>query len=468
MSGLLHLKEVIKMKAHLQRRKWLVVVALSLLLCLVLAPSSYALEKMEGSTVTIEAGEVIEDDLMVFANEFVLGGTVKGDVIFFATKATINGVVEGDLMGGGQEIVINGNVADDVRVGGSVITLGEAAVIGDDFMAGGYSLESTTGSLVEGSMYFGGAQARLAGDIGGDLWVSAGGLELLGTVTGDVQADVGAASDAPPFSPFMFMPGAASAPTFEWGLTVDDQAQIGGDLNYSAPVAADVPNNVVAGDVAFEQVVQTTATEPVETVTTTQKVVNWLADWLRQLVTLLFVGFLMMWLLPRWTGKVAGFVQERPLPSLGWGLMAVAAILVTIVLVFIVMIMLAMALGALTLADLVGAVIVIGLFVLFGLMLLFGFTVSYFARIIVAVAGGRYLFSRFHSRFAESGYWSMALGVLLIAILTAIPWVGPLISLVVVLLGFGALWQEGIQGWQRRLGSWRTEGPMPEMKVKPA
>lgn len=456
------------MKAHLQRRKWLIVVMFSVLLCLVLAPSSYALEVFDDSTVTIEAGTVIEDDLVVFANEFVLDGTVKGDLIFFATTTTINGVVEGDLMGGGQEVMINGRVTDDARVGGMVITLGEAAQIGDDFMVGGYSLESLAGSQVQGDVYFGGAQSRLAGDIGGDLWVSAGGLELLGTVAGDVQADVGAATDAPPFSPFMFMPGTVNVPAFEWGLTVGEQAQIGGDLNYSAPVAATVPAGVVAGDVAFEQVIQTTATEPVETVTTTQKAVNWLADWLRQLVTLLFVGFLMMWLLPRWTGKVAGFVQERPLPSLGWGLMAVATILVTIVLVFIVMIMLAMALGALTLADLVGAVIVIGLFVLFGLMLLFGFTVSYFSRIIVAVAGGRYLFSRFHSRFAESGYWSMALGVLLIAILTAIPWVGPLISLVVVLLGFGALWQEGIQGWQRRLGSWRAEEPMPEMKVKPA
>lgn len=456
------------MKARKPRRKWLFVILLSVFLCFVLVPSSYALEILDDSTVIIEAGEVVEDDLMVFANEFVLDGTVKGDLIFFATTTTINGMVEGDLMGGGQEILINGNVADDVRVGGAVITLGEAAQIGDDLMAGGYSLESMTGSLVEGDVYFGGAQSRLAGDIGGDLWVSAGGLELLGTVAGDVHADVGAASDAPVFSPFAFMPGAANIPTFDWGLTVSEQAQIGGDLNYSAPNAADVPNDVVAGEVAFEQVVQTAVPETVETETPTQIAMNWLADLLRQLATLLLIGFLMMWLLPRWTGKVAGFVQERPLPSFGWGLMAVAAILVTIVLAAAAMVMLAVALGMLTLSGLAGTVISVGLFAIFGLILLFGFTVSYFAKIIVAIAGGRYLFSRFHSRFAESKFWPMALGVLLIVILTAIPWVGPLFDLLVVLLGFGALWQEGIQGWQHRLGNWRTEGPEPEMKVQPA
>lgn len=456
------------MKAPVKRGKWLVVVVLSLVLCLVLAPASYALEKMEGSTVTIEAGEVIEDDLMVFANEFVLEGTVKGDVIFFATQATINGTVEGDLMGGGQEIYINGDITDDVRVGGSVITLGEAAQIGDDFMAGGYSLESMAGSLVEGDMFFGGAQARLAGDMGGDLWVSAGGLELLGTVAGDVQADVAAASDAPVFSPFMFVPGAANAPTFEWGLTLGEQAQIGGDLNYTAPVAADIPDGAVAGEVAFEEVVQTAETTTVETLTPAQEAWNWLANLLRDLVALLLVGFLMVWLTPRWTGQVAGFVRERPLPSLGWGLLAIAAIFVSMMLVVAVMIMLAMAFNALTLGGLAGTTITIGLFVLFGLALLFGFTVTYFAKIIVAVASGRYIFSKFNSRLAENRYWCMALGVLLIVILTAVPWIGPLVALVVALLGFGALWQEGIKGWQQRLGAWRSEEPMPEMKVKPA
>ncbi|HUM68955.1 MAG TPA: hypothetical protein PLK31_08930, partial [Chloroflexota bacterium] len=183
---------------------------------------------------------------------------------------------------------------------------------------------------------------------------------------------------------------------------------------------------------------------------------------------LLLVGFLMAWLTPRWTGQVAGFVRERPLPSLGWGLLAIAAIFVSMMLVVAVMIMLAMAFNALTLGGLAGTTIAIGLFVLFGLALLFGFTVTYFAKIIVAVASGRFIFSKFNSRLAENRYWCMALGVLLIVILTAVPWIGPLVALVVALLGFGALWQEGIKGWQQRLGAWRSEEPMPEMKVKPA
>lgn len=457
------------MKSYIQQKRWKFVVLLSVLLCLVLVPSSSALEILNNSVVTIKAGEVIEDDLIVFANELILDGTVKGDLIFFVTKATLNGVVEGDLMGGGQEIFLNGTFNDDVRVGGNVITIGEAAQVEDDFMAGGYSLESVAGSLVQGDMFFGGVQSRLAGDMAGNLYVGTGGLELLGHVAGDVRADVDAASEAPPVSPFMFMPGMANVPTFKWGLALGEDATIGGNLDYSAPLAVEIPTDVVAGKISFEQVVQPVATETAEPIVTpTQQAWNWTADLLRQLVTLLLIGFLMVWLTPRWTGKVADFVQKGPLPAMGWGVLAIAAIFVAMVLALVVMIILASALGVVALDGLSGAVVVMGLFVIFTLILLFAFTTAYFAKIVVATAGGRYIFHRFNSPLAENRYWSMALGVLLIVLLAAIPWVGPLVSLVVLLLGFGALWQEGFDGWKHRLGMWRIEEPASEMKVKPA
>ena len=115
----------------------------------------------------------------------------------------------------------------------------------------------------------------------------------------------------------------------------------------------------------------------------------------------------------------------------------------------------------------VGSVIVFGIFLTFGLVLLFSFTVAYFAKILVAVAFGRFLFTRFNSQWAESGYWSMALGVFLIVLFAAIPYVGVLVSLIVTLLGFGALWLEGRKGWQDRL-TWHVDDPVQEMKMKPA
>ncbi len=449
------------------KKKWVFVIVLSVLLCFVLVPSSNAIEIIDKGTVIIEAGEVIEDDLMVFANEFVMDGTIKGDLIVFGTIAEINGLVDGDLMGAGQEFTINGTVEDDVRIGGTVITLGEAARIGDDLMAGAYSLESMVGSLVEGDMLIGVGQSRLAGDIDGDLWLSGGGLELLGTVGGDVQAEVGSATDAPVFSPFTFMPNAPSVPAFAWGLTLDDQAQIGGDLTYTSSAEAAIPASLVAGNVSFEQVIPDTTVATEEVVTPTQQAMNWLASVFRQLVTLLIIGVLMVWLAPHWTNKVSTYVQEKPLPSLGWGLLTVAAILIAVVFILFAMVLLALALGALTFDGLASTVIMSGLFVVFGLGLLFAFTVAFFAKIVVGVAAGRFIFKLFNSKLANNEYWSMVLGVVLIVFLVAIPWIGPLVGLIVSLFGFGAFWQEGRKGWRQRL-DWHTDEPMPEAKMEPA
>ena len=449
-------------------RKWITAVLISLLLIIVLVPTAIAAEIFEEETVIIKAGEVIDDDLIVFANNFVMDGTVKGDLLVFANKATINGIVEGDILGGAQELILNGTVQDDVRMGGMVLTLGEAALIGDDLLAGGYSLESKAGSLVEGNMYFGVAQSRLAGDVLGDLWMSGGGLELLGTVGGDVQAEVGSAADAPAMSPFTFMPDAPPMPAFPWGFTIGEQAEIGGDLSYTSPVAATIPANVVTGDVVFEEVVvtPTAATEEV-VITPAQQTFNWIANFLRQFVTLLLIGAIMIWIAPHWTNKVSYFVQDEPLPTLGWGLLTVALVLVTIVLTVAVVIMVALLLGALTFADLVGTVLTLGAFVTFGLVLLFAFTVAYFAKIMVAVALGRYLFTRFNAHFAESGYWSLTFGLFLLVLFTAVPYLGPLVSLIVTLLGFGALWQEGRKGWLYRL-TWHSDDPVQKMEVSPA
>lgn len=449
------------------RKRSFFVVLVSVFLFFVVVPASLAVEKFDEGNVTIGANEVIEDDVMVFANDFVMDGTIKGDLVVFATTAKINGVVEGDILGTGQEIILNGTVEDDARVAGMVITLGEAAHVADDMLVGAYSLESKAGSVVAGDLFFGGAQALLAGDVNGDLSVAGGGLELLGTVGGDVQAEVGSASDAPVFSPFAFMPNMPAVPTMEWGLTVGDQAQIGGDLNYSGPVAATIPTNAVSGEVSFEQVIPTTTQQEVVTPTPTQNALNWLYTFLRQLVALLIVGAIMVWMAPHWTSKVAYYIQEKPLPTFGWGLLTVALILLAIGLTIAVMVMLAMTFGALTLSSVAGGIVMLGLFVTFGLVLLFAFTVTYFSKVIVGLFLGRYLFNRFNSRLADSKQWSMALGVLLIVLLTAIPYVGWLIGLAVTLLGFGALWMEGRKGWQDRL-SWHTEEPVPEAKAQPA
>ena len=107
---------------------------------------------------------------------------------------------------------------------------------------------------------------------------------------------------------------------------MDEGASIGGDLNYTANAEAAIPPSVIAGETAFTRYIpaveagaETAALSPAA------RAGMWFVGQLRRLVTLLLIGAAMMWLVPGWTRKVAGIVQARPLPSLGWGVVAIAA-----------------------------------------------------------------------------------------------------------------------------------------------
>ena len=100
--------------------KILSILALVLLLAFTFIRHASAFDGRSGDRVVIGAEEVIDDDLYVTAQEFILDGTVNGDVIAFAQTVTVNGRVDGDLMSAAQTVVVNGEVTGSVRVAGSV------------------------------------------------------------------------------------------------------------------------------------------------------------------------------------------------------------------------------------------------------------------------------------------------------------------------------------------------------------
>ena len=81
---------------HMKLNKKLGLVLLMSLLLFVFVPLTKAFDGIDGENVTIEAGEVVEDDLYVGANKFVLNGTIKGELIVASAETVINGTVEGD------------------------------------------------------------------------------------------------------------------------------------------------------------------------------------------------------------------------------------------------------------------------------------------------------------------------------------------------------------------------------------
>jgi cytoskeletal protein CcmA (bactofilin family) len=420
--------------------KWLSSMLLLTIVVLISASPASAVEILTDDNVEIQAGEVIDDDLYVFAETVTVNGTIQGDLIAFGANITLGpeAVVKGDLMSAGQSVTVNGTVEDDIRIAGTALIIGDSGQIGDDMLGAGYSLETKPGSAIGGSLFYAGAQALLAGDIVGDATVNTGGLQLDGMVGGDVQTEVGAAGDVPPFSPLMFIPNMPAVPNVSGGLTVGLNANIEGDLTYTAPVASDIPTGTVGGSVNH-QVPAIEAEEAVPEPTIAERAFNWLIGLIRTCLTLLLIGLLVVWLLPSFIRQSVDQLQTRPLPSLGWGLVTFFGFFLVIFLLILVVIAVSIILSLITLGGLFRSTVAVGSFTTFGFVLAFLIATAYISKILVSYWGGRLILTRLSPDWGDSRFWPLFVGLVIFVILAAIPYLGWLINFLVILFGLGAL-----------------------------
>jgi cytoskeletal protein CcmA (bactofilin family) len=414
------------------------------LLALSIAIPASAFDGRSGDTITIAAGETVDDDLYVTANTVVVDGTIKGDLIALGQTITVNGTVEGDVMAAGQAVIINGTVMDDVRIAGSALFVGENAKIGGDVISAGGSLELRKGSSLGRDVVFAGGQALFAGDIVRNVDFAGGGLELRGTIGGSVKAEVGNPDESNGgASPAFFMPQTGiSMPVVKTGLTIDPAAKIGGSLNYTSTKQLSIPAGVVSGKITRAEPTaeqRELAKQP----TATERVVNGTLDILRRIVTLILFGLLLVWLLPAVIRTGSERIKTAPLPSFGWGIVAFAAFFLALMVVVIATILGGVIFGSLTLGSLSGTIIWLGIFALFALILGFVLAASFVAQVVVSALGGQLILARFSPSLSEHKVWPLVLGVVIFALLSAIPILGGLVRLIVVLLGLGALWFYG-------------------------
>lgn len=332
-----------------------------------IAQSGTALENLRtGNTVTIPEGETVETDLYAFAGTVRVDGTIRGDLVATGGQVEVAGTVEGDVVVAGGQVSISGTVVGDVRAAGGTMTLSGA--VGEDALIAGGTVTLTS-----------------AGDVGGDVIVSAGQLAIDGAVTGSVV-------------------GAASAYT--------NNGQIGG----------------------VEDVTITAAGAPPPQPTVTSRV----ADAVRHFLVVLLVGALLLWLLPRVYSSLQATVRGRPLASAGWGIVGLIGYVVLVVLIVILMIVFAALFGLLGFGGLVAVDLIAGVVTLAGLSLAFGVIVAWISDAIVGAAIASLIPQNERaSRWQELAL--MAAGAAVVVFLSSLPIVGGLVKLIVVVFGLGAV-----------------------------
>ena len=417
-----------------------------------LASPAQAYTPRSGDNVVIAEGEVIDDDLYAAGNIVTVLGTIKGDLIAAGSLVTLGptGKVEGDMMAAGQGVVVNGTVAGAVRIAGAILSVGKDAKIGGDLLGFGFSLETEAGSSIGKDLVYYGGQASISGNVSRNVETDAGGLELNGQIGGNVKAEVGEPEQQPTYSPIPFMPAVSGMPAYKsvpGGLTLGQDLKIAGNLTYTSAKDITIPGGVVAGAV-------TRNAPPPPKEQPRAKPMNqslkWFLNLVRNLITLLLIGALLSWLTPNLLRNGASMAKAKPLQGFLWGIVSFVGIIFLMFLVVAVTIAVAIVLGVITLGDLTGATIGVGGLTIGGLALAFKIAVSYVSKILVGLLIGQLLLNRIKPEWVEHRYWPMAIGVIIFVLLASIPILGTIITILVVLLGLGALCMLVLEWWNSR------------------
>jgi len=323
------------------------------------------------------AGNVVKVDGNVEGTTFVSGqdvrinGNINGDLFVASQTITISGTVTGNIYGAGQSLDFDGQSEGDVFFAGQNISIGQDASVGRDlFAAGATILQEGT---VQRNLFGGAAEIVLSGQIGGDA---------------NLQTD---------------------------SLKLQGGANITGDLSYKGENEADIGTGATIGGDTDWEFAETMDREI--TVRETRRPFMKVGWFIWSLASALLIWFLIRIWRPAFWNNTARPLAEKPLKTLGVGLLTLLVVPPMIILAMITVI-------GIPIAIILGVVYPIAL---------------YLSRIVVAVFIGQWLAKRFKWPELHKGVWLVLLGLVILGLLKMPPYIGFLSSLLIVMAGLGAL-----------------------------
>jgi cytoskeletal protein CcmA (bactofilin family) len=392
-----------------------------LVMTLVIVLSATHNVKAQGIVVgdTVAAGTTISGDGFFYGNNVTISGTVDGDVMAIGREVVIDGTVNGSLVVLGENLTINGEVGGTIYSAAVQLVYGSEANSDRNLYFAGFSLNTEEGSIV-----------------GRDLYAASLGAQFAGTVEGEVQAIIGPA---------------------EFFYLIMDRIDTSGLLSYSPSFA---PNGALfasgshpgAGLLGMSSI-GTTSLQPALAIMTGNEhqstgvdwpvVGEWFLERLRELVTLFVFGLLGLWLIPQVIPGSADKLRANPLPSTGWGLLALVIafnLLGVVLLIAFIIVTIGLFLGFATLWELAWAFMALGIFSLGLAATIFALFVLYFSKAIVAYFIGNLILTRLAPKTTKYKALSLLLGLVIYVLLAAVPILGWVIGLGFTALGLGAAW----------------------------
>jgi len=169
----------------------------ALIVCLLIAAiaPAYATEFRSGDSVSVEPGEVIDDDLFIAGSSVTVAGTVTGDVLAAGQVVRITGPVGGSVMAAGQDVRVTGDVAGSVRAAGQTVTLG--GDVGRNAAAAGQTLLVAETARIQRDLHAAGNLLDLDGAVGRNVGMAASSGTVRGQIGGELRFEGNALKLAP-------------------------------------------------------------------------------------------------------------------------------------------------------------------------------------------------------------------------------------------------------------------------------
>lgn len=348
-------------------------------------------KQMEQS-IYVGPDEIIDGNFIKAGNVIDINGSVNGDVIVAGNSITIAGAVAGDVIAAGNSITITGPVGGSVRVAGSTVQIG--GHVSHNVWAVGSTVALGSESAVGWDVYAAGGSVEVRGPVGGNLWVGAGTVVIANEIGKDVTASVDQ----------------------EGTVVLYPTAVVNGNLTYRA--ASDQQLVVREG----ATVAGKTTRQPLPAGTSPAGRA-WLGTaylfWkLVSLFGLLVIGLVLLTLAPKKLLEINQEMVKRPWPSLGWGAVYLIVTPVAVVLLLL---------------TIIGIPLALIILALYGISLcvskvLAGFTLG----LLLVTQTGK-------AAYKGSLVWPLALGLVIITLLSMIPFLGWAVKLLLVLWALGAL-----------------------------
>ena len=341
-----------------------------------------------GAGAVVVAGPQEFRNLYTGGGSVVIGKQILGDLFVGGGSVTVAAPVEKDLFALGGNVTVANPVGDDARLAGGNVVV-NAPVAGDLLLAGG------TLSLTE--------NAR----IGGDWWAAGGVINFNGTVAGSAKVTGGE----------IFINGTISGPLqvrARKKLTFGPQSRITGPIIYSGPAQAAVQNGAQVGKIEFTPVY---AKHAATRYTPAALLAGLGILFFLKLAALLAASLILLKLFRRTALEIISSGLDQFWQNLGIGVAGMIAIPLAAILLM---------------ATLIGAYVGVVLGVWFAFTLLMAGIAT------VMLAGA--LVQKWIAKKELALSWKTVLwGILLLAILATIPFIGWLGMTMLYLTAFGTL-----------------------------